>query len=402
MALIVQKFGGSSVKDCAHLYNVARIVAKTRQAGNKVVVVVSAQGDTTDVLMEKASEIAEKPPAREMDVLLSTGEQVSIALLTMALNELGCKAISLTGWQAGFRTDAAYTQAKICAFERARIVQELEWNKVVVVAGFQGLTQQGDITTLGRGGSDTSAVAIAAALHADKCQIYTDVEGVYTADPRLVATAQKFSEITFDEMLALAELGSQVLNKRSVALAKSYNVELEVLSSLKAAPGTLVHEKILNPHNTRCMGIAKDTDIAVIAMPCKTEKSDETRSVLTHLLQEQVAVDIFEGKGTNTKVCQQYFSVNEAEISKAMYLLEQTGICNAKDIHIDKDCAKVSVVGVPLQNGEKIAAEIQAGLDKQNISVKMMRTERARVSVIVACSDANAAVRVMHTMLIDG
>ena len=237
MALIVQKFGGSSVKDRDRIFNVARIVANTHNAGNDVVVVVSAQGDTTDDLITKAGEITHNPSAREMDMLLATGEQISISLLAMALNELGCHAISLTGWQAGFRTDRAYTKARISRLETERISSELERNRVVVVAGFQGLNKLDDITTLGRGGSDTSAVAIAAALHADRCQIFTDVEGVYTADPRKVRNTRKLEEITFDEMLELASLGAQVLNNRSVELAKKYNVELEVLSSLNPVPG---------------------------------------------------------------------------------------------------------------------------------------------------------------------
>ena len=230
MALTVQKFGGSSVKDRDRIFNVARIVANTHNAGNDVVVVVSAQGDTTDDLIAKAAEITHNPSAREMDMLLAAGEEISISLLAMALNELGCHATSLTGWQAGFRTDRAYTKARITRMETERISSELERNRVVVVAGFQGLNKLDDITTLGRGGSDTSAVAIAAALHADRCQIFTDVEGVYTADPRKVRNTRKLDEITFDEMLELASLGAQVLNNRSVELAKKYNVELYALS----------------------------------------------------------------------------------------------------------------------------------------------------------------------------
>ena len=242
MALIVQKFGGSSVADRDRIFNVARIVANTHAAGNDVVVVVSAQGDTTDDLIAKAGEITHDPSQREMDMLLATGEQISISLLAMALGETGCPAISLTGWQAGFHTDRAYTRARIKNLDTERIESELSKNRVVVVAGFQGLNRYDDITTLGRGGSDTSAVAIAAALHADLCQIYTDVDGVYTADPRLVPRARKLDEITFDEMLELASLGAQVLNNRSVELAKKYSVNLEVRSSLTDLPGTIVKE----------------------------------------------------------------------------------------------------------------------------------------------------------------
>ena len=266
MALIVQKFGGSSVKDRDRIFNVARIVANTHNAGNDVVVVVSAQGDTTDDLIAKAGEITHNPSAREMDMLLATGEQISISLLAMALNELGCHAISLTGWQAGFRTDRAYTKARITRLETERISSELERNRVVVVAGFQGLNKMDDITTLGRGGSDTSAVAIAAALHADRCQIFTDVEGVYTADPRKVRNTRKLDEITFDEMLELASLGAQVLNNRSVELAKKYNVELEVLSSLNPVPGTVVKEVTKDMEGMLIKGVAKDTDVAVITI----------------------------------------------------------------------------------------------------------------------------------------
>ena len=230
MALIVQKFGGSSVADRDRVMNVARIVAQTHAGGNDVVVVVSAQGDTTDELIAKAGEITHDASQREMDMLMSAGEQISVALLSMALSSIGCPAISLTGWQAGFHTDRAYTRARIKRLDCERIESELSRNRVVVVAGFQGINKNDDITTLGRGGSDTSAVAIAAALHADLCQIYTDVDGVYTADPRLVPNARKLPQISFDEMLELASLGAQVLNNRSVELAKKYSVELEVRS----------------------------------------------------------------------------------------------------------------------------------------------------------------------------
>ena len=266
MGLIVQKFGGTSVKDRDRIFNVARIVANTRNQGNDVVVVVSAQGDTTDDLITKAAEITSDPSHREMDMLLATGEQISISLLAMALQEIGVPSISLTGWQAGFNTDRAYTKARIKRLNTERVESELARNRVVVVAGFQGLNRSDDITTLGRGGSDTSAVALAAALHADRCQIFTDVEGVYTADPRKVRNTRKLDEITFDEMLELASLGAQVLNNRSVELAKKYNVELEVLSSLNPVPGTVVKEVVKDVEGMLIKGVAKDTDVAVITI----------------------------------------------------------------------------------------------------------------------------------------
>ena len=247
MALIVQKFGGSSVKDRDRIFNVARIVANTHNAGNDVVVVVSAQGDTTDDLITKAGEITHNPSAREMDMLLATGEQISISLLAMALNELGCHAISLTGWQAGFRTDRAYTKARISRLETERISSELERNRVVVVAGFQGLNKLDDITTLGRGGSDTSAVALAAALKADLCQIYTDVDGIFTADPRIVPSARRIPSIDYESILEMASCGSKVLALRCVEYAQRFNMPLHVRSSFSRRPGTLVVPDGIDP-----------------------------------------------------------------------------------------------------------------------------------------------------------
>ena len=232
MKLIVQKFGGSSVRDAQRIRNVAGIIADTYRAGNQVLVVLSAQGDTTDDLIEKAREINPRASKREMDMLLSTGEQISIALCAMALEGMGLPVVSLTGWQVGIHTSSAYGSARIKTIDQERVRQELDKNKIVLVAGFQGVNRFGDVTTLGRGGSDTSAVALAAAFHADLCQIYTDVDGVYTTDPRLVPDARKLQEITYDEMLELASQGAQVLHNRSVELAKKYQVNLEVLSSL--------------------------------------------------------------------------------------------------------------------------------------------------------------------------
>ena len=291
MALIVQKFGGSSVADRDRIFNVARIVANTHAAGNDVVVVVSAQGDTTDDLIAKAGEITHDPSQREMDMLLATGEQISISLLAMALGETGCPAISLTGWQAGFHTDRAYTRARIKNLDTERIESELSKNRVVVVAGFQGLNRYDDITTLGRGGSDTSAVAIAAALHADLCQIYTDVDGVYTADPRLVPRARKLDEITFDEMLELASLGAQVLNNRSVELAKKYSVNLEVRSSLTDLPGTIVKE-VTDVEGMLIKGVAKDKDVAVISILEVPDVPGASFKVFSLMAQKKINVDL--------------------------------------------------------------------------------------------------------------
>ena len=263
--LIVQKFGGSSVANAERVFNVANRIAETYRNGNSVVVTVSAQGDTTDDLIAKAKEINEKPSKREMDMLLATGEQISIALLAMALEKIGIPAISLTGWQAGVNTDSKYGVAKIKRIHTERILSELDAKKVVIVAGFQGINKYDDITTLGRGGSDTSAVALAAALHADLCQIFTDVDGVFTTDPRICPDAKKLPEITYDEMLELASLGANVLMNRSVELAKKYNVNLEVLSSLKKVEGTYVKE-VTKVEKSNVRGIARDNDVAMISV----------------------------------------------------------------------------------------------------------------------------------------
>jgi aspartate kinase len=265
MGLIVQKFGGTSVANTERLFNVANIVIDTAKEGNSVVAVVSAQGDTTDDLIEKAKEVNPNASKREMDVLLSTGEQISMSLLAMAIEKLGFHVISLTGWQAGIKTEPIYGNARIDDIDTARLQRELDKNNIVIVAGFQGINKYDDINTLGRGGSDTTAVAIAAALKADLCQIYTDVDGVYTTDPRIVSNAKKLSEISFDEMLELASLGAQVLHNRSVEMAKKYNVNLEVLSSLKRVKGTIVKE-VVKVEKMLVRGVARDNDTARISI----------------------------------------------------------------------------------------------------------------------------------------
>ena len=289
--LIVQKFGGSSVADAARVANVAKLVTDTYKKGNSVVVVVSAQGDTTDDLIEKAHEINPRGSKREMDMLLAAGEQISIALLAMAIEKIGCPVVSLLGWQAGFRTNSTYSAARIRKVEANRIRTELDKNKIVVVAGFQGLNKWDDITTLGRGGSDTSAVAIAASMKADLCQIYTDVEGVYTADPRKVPAARKLAEITYDEMLELATLGAQVLNNRSVEMAKKYNVELEVLSSLNPVPGTKVKE-VTKMEKMLIKGVAKDTNVARVTIIGLPDEPGIAFKIFSRVAKAHINVDI--------------------------------------------------------------------------------------------------------------
>lgn len=400
MGLIVQKFGGSSVKDRNRIFNVARIVMNTRNAGNDVVVVVSAQGDTTDDLIAKAAEITSDPSHREMDMLLATGEQISISLLAMALQELGVPAVSLTGWQAGFTTDRAYSKARIKRLNTERVESELARNRVVVVAGFQGLNRSEDITTLGRGGSDTSAVALAAALKADRCQIFTDVEGVYTADPRKIPKATKLKEISFDEMLELASLGAQVLNNRSVELAKKYNVELEVISSINPVPGTVVKEEA-QLEGMLIKGVAKDNDVAVISVLGVPDVPGMSFKVFSLLAQKNINVDIIlqsSGRDGNKDVV---FTVPEGDAEVAVNTLEANKArFGGGEIHVDKTCAKVSIVGAGMQSHSGVASTMFEALSGMNINIKMISTSEIKISVIIDEKDADRAVAAIHDAFI--
>ena len=401
MALIVQKFGGSSVKDRDRIFNVARIVANTHNAGNDVVVVVSAQGDTTDDLIAKAGEITHNPSAREMDMLLASGEQISISLLAMALNELGCHAISLTGWQAGFRTDRAYTKARITRLETERISSELERNRVVVVAGFQGLNKMDDITTLGRGGSDTSAVAIAAALHADRCQIYTDVDGVYTTDPRIVPSARKLDEITYDEMLELASQGAQVLHNRSVELAKKFRVDLEVLSSLERKPGTKVKE-VTKVEKTTIAGVAKDTSIARVALIGLQHNPGVAFQVFDLLSKHNINVDIILQSIGREDTKDISFTVHKKDLEDAESILNENKEALRFDhIETDSHIGKVSIVGAGLMTNCGMAARMFEALYEAGINIQMINTSEIRVSVLLDEDDIDLAVRAIHAKFFD-
>ena len=400
MALIVQKFGGTSVKDRSRIFNVARIVANTRNAGNDVVVVVSAQGDTTDDLIAKAQEITNSPSSREMDMLLATGEQISIALLAMALQEIGVSAISLTGWQAGFVTDRAYSRARIKRLDTERVESELARNRVVVVAGFQGLNRSDDITTLGRGGSDTSAVALAAALHADRCQIYTDVEGVFTADPRKIPKATRLKEITFDEMLELASLGAQVLNNRSVELAKKYGVELEVLSSINPIPGTIVKEET-KVEGMLIKGVAKDDNVAVISILGVPDVPGMSFKVFSLLAQRNINVDIILQSSGTDGAKDLIFTVPLDDAESALSLLqEHKGRFGGGEIKVDKNCAKVSVVGAGMQSPPGVASRMFEAIGSQNINIHMISTSEIKISVIIDKADADRAVAAIHDAFI--
>ncbi len=401
MALIVQKFGGTSVADRDRLFNVAQIIENTRAKGNDVVVVVSAQGDTTDVLIDKAAEITKDPSQREMDMLLSTGEQITISLLAMALAEIGCPAISLTGWQAGFQTNSSYTKARIKKLQTERIENELAKNRVVIVAGFQGINKYDDITTLGRGGSDTSAVAIAAQLGADLCQIYTDVDGVYTADPRLVKNAQKLNEITFDEMLELASLGAQVLNNRSVELAKKYSVNLEVLSSLTGAPGTIVKE-VTSLEGMLINGVAKDTRVAVMTILEVPDVPGMSFKVFSLMAKRKINVDIIlqsSGRGGNKDIT---FTVPLEDAESAKEILEENlARFGGTTVLTDTEVAKVSVVGAGMQSHPGVASQMFEALFEANINIRMISTSEIKISVLIDKKDADKAVSAIHDAFIN-
>lgn len=396
MALIVQKFGGSSVANAEKVFNVARRVADEYDKGNSVVVVVSAQGDTTDDLIEKAAEINENPSKREMDVLLSTGEQISIALLAMALEKMNYPVVSLTGWQVGMKTNSSYSSARIEKIDTSRISSEIDKKRIVVVAGFQGINTLGDITTLGRGGSDTSAVALAAALHADLCEIYTDVDGVYTADPRIVKNAKKLEDISYDEMLELASLGANVLHNRSVELAKKYNVDLEVKSSFEKIEGTKVKE-VKNVEKMLIRGVARDNDVARISIVGVEDTPGMAYRIFSLLAKKNINVDvILQSIGRQNKK-DISFTVTKGLLNEALAVLEEnSNIINADHIDHREDISKVSIVGAGMASNPGVAAMMFEALFEAGINIHMISTSEIKVSVLVNEKNAEKAVQAVH------
>ncbi len=397
MALIVQKFGGSSVANTERILNVARIITETYQKGNDVVVVLSAQGDTTDDLIAKAKEINPKASKREMDMLLSTGEQISVALCAMAIEAMGFQAVSLTGWQAGVLTDSNYSAARIKRIRAERIQKELDKKKIVLVTGFQGINKYDDVTTLGRGGSDTSAVALAAALHADLCQIYTDVDGVYTADPRHVAGAKKLDEITFDEMLELASLGAQVLHNRSVEMAKRYNVNMEVLSSLSGKPGTKVKEVVKTMEKTHVSGVAKDKNVARVALIGLEDRPGIAFKIFSMLAKENVNVDIILQSIGRDESKDISFTVSQDDMERAKeVMLANQDVIGFKRVEASDQVAKISIVGAGMVNNAGVASKMFEALYSAGINIHMISTSEIKVSVLVDERDAENAVQAIH------
>ena len=401
MSLIVQKFGGTSVANTERLKNVADIITKTYEKGNDVVVVVSAQGDTTDEFIEKARQVNPNPSKREMDMLLTAGEQISASLLAMTIEEMGYPVISLLGWQAGFFTSANNGSARIERVDPARIKRELDQKRIVIVTGFQGVNRYQDMTTLGRGGSDTSAVAIAASMHADLCQIYTDVEGVFTADPRKIKDARKLDVISYDEMLELATLGAQVLNNRSVEMAKKYGVELEVLSSLTRKPGTIVREAN-KMEEMLISGIAKDNEVARVSIIGVPDRPGLAFKIFTKLAAKEINVDIIlQSIGrNNTKDIS--FTIPESQLDETMEILRTyVETIGAADAVYDGNVSKVSVVGAGMETHPGVAQMFEALFDA-NINIQMISTSEIKISVLISRDDADQAVTAIHKKFFSG
>ena len=401
MSLIVQKFGGSSVADRDRIFNVAGIATRTFSDGNDVIVVVSAQGDTTDELLAKASEINRNPTTREMDMLLSTGEQISISLLAMAIQSLGFPVVSLTGWQIGLRTDSNHSSARIKSLTNTRIQEELSNRKIVIVAGFQGINKSYDITTLGRGGSDTTAVALAAQLRADLCQIYTDVDGVYTADPRKIKNAKKLDHISYDEMLELATMGAQVLHNRSVELAKRYNVNLEVLSSFSGQPGTIVKE---NDQMEKMLvrGIAKDDDVAVIELIDVRDIPGIAFKVFSLIANKKISVDMIlqsTGRNGNRDIS---FTIAKGNVDAAVKALDELKpVLGFSEVSVNEDVAKISLVGTGMINNAGIAAGMFEALSTSDINIQMISSSEIKISVLIDKKDADRAIQAIHDQFFD-
>ena len=396
MNLIVQKFGGTSVADAVRVGHVADIIARTYAAGNNVVAVVSAQGKFTDVLVDKANEINPKASKRELDMLLAAGEQISISLLAMAIEKRGLPVKSFLGWQAGFQTDSSHSNARIRKINKERIENELAKRTIVIVAGFQGINRYDDITTLGRGGSDTSAVALAAALDAKKCQIFTDVEGVYTADPRLVKDAVKLDSISYDEMLELASLGAQVLHNRSVEMAKRYNVDLEVLSSMEEKPGTIIKEEA-DVEKMIISGVAKDTNIARISILELKDQPGIAFKVFSLLAKEKINVDIILQSVGRNGTKDMTFTVAKENAERAVAVLDANKhLIGIKEVLCDTQCAKVSIVGAGMESNPGVASKLFDALAQANINIDMVSTSEIKISVLIALKDAERAVLVIH------
>ena len=396
MSLIVQKFGGTSVANTERLKNVADIITKTYEKGNDVVVVVSAQGDTTDEFIEKARQVNPNPSKREMDMLLTAGEQISASLLAMTIEEMGYPVISLLGWQAGFFTSANNGSARIERVDPARIKRELDQKRIVIVTGFQGVNRYQDMTTLGRGGSDTSAVAIAASMHADLCQIYTDVEGVFTADPRKIKDARKLDVISYDEMLELATLGAQVLNNRSVEMAKKYGVQLVVRSSMNREEGTVVKE-VVKVEKLLISGVASDKNTARISVIGIEDKPGTAFKIFNTLAKKNINVDIILQSVGRDGTKDISFTVAEDDLQDTLAILEENKeALTIQEINSQESVAKISIVGAGMMSNPGVAAKMFEALTNARVNIHMISTSEVRITVLINESDVERAINAVH------
>jgi len=397
MGVIVQKYGGTSVANAERLKNVARRICRTKEQGHDVVVVVSAASGTTDKLISMAREITDDPHGREYDMLVSTGEQISVALLAMTTQGLGYKAISMTGYQVGILTDSIHTKARIIDISADKVLHRLKEGYVVVIAGFQGVDINGNITTLGRGGSDTSAVAVAAALKADLCEIYTDVDGVYTADPRIVPSARKLDRINADEMLELASLGATVLQLRSVEFAKRYNVPLAVRSSFTEDPGTLIVQESTNMEQTKITGVALLKDQARVNIFNVPDRPGVAAKIFGAIAKTHVGVDMIVQSQNKQGNPDMSFSISRQDLKKAEQALHEViKELGAGGITFEEGFAKVSVVGIGMRDHPGVAAEVFDALASNNINIEMISTSEIKISCLVKEEAAEAGVRAVH------
>ncbi|WP_028588981.1 aspartate kinase [Paenibacillus massiliensis] len=398
MSLYVMKFGGSSVGDTERMKRVAKRIAEKQDEGHKCVVVVSAMGDTTDDLIDQAKLLNENPPAREMDMLMTTGEQISIAMLSMALHQLGREAISFTGWQAGFVTESEHGRARILDIKPARVLEALEADKIVIVAGFQGQSESGEITTLGRGGSDTTAVALAGAIKADACEIYTDVDGIYSTDPRIVKVARKLEEISYDEMLELAHLGAAVLHPRAVEYAKHSKVPLIVRSSFNYNEGTVVKEEAVMEQGVVVSGIAYDKNVARISILGVVDVPGVLAQVFGALADAKIDVDIIVQSGVMEGKADFSFTVALSDQAAAVKVLE--GIRQEvpyREVTTEDGLVKISIVGAGMVSHPGVAASMFEVLSKLGVSIKMVSTSEIKVSCVIDGEKLHDAIRALHT-----
>jgi aspartate kinase len=397
MGLIVQKFGGTSVGSVEKILNVAQRVKDETDQGNQVVVVVSAMGKSTDQLVDLAKQISNVPNKRDMDMLLSTGEQVTIALLSMALNEQNLPAVSFTGWQAGIVTEPVHGNARITTINTEAVKKQLAEGKVVIVAGFQGITENGEITTLGRGGSDTTAVALAAALGADKCDIYTDVTGVFTTDPRYVKSARKLQSVSYDEMLELANLGAGVLHPRAVEFAKNYQVRLEVRSSMERVEGTVIEEEASMEQNLVVRGVAFEDEITKVSVLGLANSLTSLSTIFTTLAENHLNVDIIVQSTTEAETANLAFSIKTQDLMETLNVLENNkGVLNYEQLDAENKLAKVSIVGSGMISNPGVAAQMFEVLAKNEIQIKMVSTSEIKVSAVVEEKHMLKAVEVLH------